>query len=263
LRNPQVNGRGSATGVGPRTLGPEDLVAATGGDSQILYPMDPIQVLRQRFWIILLVTVVVVGLAAGSTYSQAPTYEASIKVLLTQGQGSATDNLATEVAGLQGIMETMSTAIATRPVAEGVVQELDLSMSPESLQAGIGAELIGESQFIEVSYEDSDSERARLIVNTIGEVFSQQVSEVSSGGSKINATVWEKAESSYLVGPNMMRNILLALMLGLMLGVCLAFLLDYLDDSWKSPEEVERVSGVPTLGVVPSFKIPKGKRREN
>jgi capsular polysaccharide biosynthesis protein len=61
----------------------------------------------------------------------------------------------------------------------------------------------------------------------------------------------------------MMRNVLLALVLGVMMGVGLAFLLDYLDDDWESPEEVERIAGVATLGLVPTFraKAPKSKRR--
>lgn len=52
-------------------------------------------------------------------------------------------------------------------------------------------------------------------------------------------------------------------MLGLMLGTGAAFLLEYLDDSWRSPEEAEQVSGVPTFGMVPAFKVkaPKDKKK--
>jgi capsular polysaccharide biosynthesis protein len=44
-----------------------------------------------------------------------------------------------------------------------------------------------------------------------------------------------------------------------MIGVGLAFLLDYLDDDWRSPDEVEQVSRVPTFGVIPTFKLHKRK----
>ncbi|MEW6638555.1 MAG: hypothetical protein AB1425_17275, partial [Actinomycetota bacterium] len=63
------------------------------------------------------------------------------------------------------------------------------------------------------------------------------------------------------VSPNPVRNGLLALLLGLMLGVGLAFLLEYLDDTWRSPEELELVSGVPNFGVIPEFKVPRGKKK--
>lgn len=64
------------------------------------------------------------------------------------------------------------------------------------------------------------------------------------------------------MSPDPVRNGALALVLGLMLGVGLAFLLEYLDDSWRSPEEVEQVSGVPTFGVIPEFKVPKDVKKD-
>jgi len=39
--------------------------------------------------------------------------------------------------------------------------------------------------------------------------------------------------------------------------------LDHLDDAWRSPEEAEQGSGVPTLAAIPAFKVRKGKRGGN
>jgi capsular polysaccharide biosynthesis protein len=58
------------------------------------------------------------------------------------------------------------------------------------------------------------------------------------------------------------RNGLLTLAFGLLLGVVLALFLEYLDDSWRSPEEVEQISGVPTYGVIPEFKGLAAERKE-
>ncbi len=55
--------------------------------------------------------------------------------------------------------------------------------------------------------------------------------------------------------PNKKRNLILALLLGLGGGVGLAFLFDFLDNSVKTSEDVERYSGLPTLGVVPKFSL--------
>jgi capsular polysaccharide biosynthesis protein len=100
------------------------------------------------------------------------------------------------------------------------------------------------------------------VANTTGEVFSEQVSEVSPGANAITATVWERAViPEEPVSPNPLRDGLLALMLGLMIGTGIAFLLEYLDDSWRSPEEAEQVSGVPTFGMVPAIDVPKDKKK--
>jgi capsular exopolysaccharide synthesis family protein len=51
-----------------------------------------------------------------------------------------------------------------------------------------------------------------------------------------------------------------ALLLGLAVGVGLAFLLDQLDNTLKNPEEAERFTRLPSLGVVPDFNLLRDKR---
>lgn len=52
--------------------------------------------------------------------------------------------------------------------------------------------------------------------------------------------------------PDKRRTLLLALMLGLGGGIFLVFALNYLDNTVKSPEEVEKLLKVPALGFVPA-----------
>ena len=52
--------------------------------------------------------------------------------------------------------------------------------------------------------------------------------------------------------PNRQRTLLMALMLGLGGGVFLIFALNYLDNTVKSPEEVERLLRLPALGFIPA-----------
>ncbi len=51
--------------------------------------------------------------------------------------------------------------------------------------------------------------------------------------------------------PNLQSNLMAGLGIGLFLGLCLVFLLEYLDDSIRFPDMVERVLGVPLMGVIP------------
>jgi capsular polysaccharide biosynthesis protein len=241
----------------------DDTLGGMLDDPQVPSQVDPIQVLRRRLWVIVLVACLVMGLAAGFTFVQTPSYKASTTILIGQElRSGAVDNLYNEAQGVQSIAETVTTAITTDPVAEGVIERLDLQTSPGSLLAHLEAQQVGTSQFVVVSYEDTDPERAQLIANTVGDVFSEQIADVSSSANALTAKVWEEAAvPSSPVSPDPTRNLLLALVLGVMLGVGLAFLLDHLDDDWKSPEEVERVAGVPTFGVIPAFKVRKNKKR--
>ena len=216
-----------------------------------------LQTLRRRMWTIVAVAVVTAGSALGFSLLQTPTYEASVLILV--GQKTTGDTLpgAADVSDLQELALTVAKAVPTTPIAGTVVERLNL---PEGSAGGvlnnISAEPDPGTMFVNVSYKDSDPERAQLIANTIGEVLSEKISEVSVGANAITATVWEPATLPETpISPDPIRNGIIAFVLGSLLGVMLAFLLEYVSDSWNSRDEVEEVSGVPTLGVVPKFRV--------
>ncbi len=262
LYNSQPNRKRHAAAMAAEPGHPRVLTDAAEGE-YVLSLIDFLWVIWRRLWVILLMATVLTGAAVGFSLAQTPMYEASITILIGQERGSsAPGNLGSDVQGLQQLTQTMAEGVNSRPVAEAVIQQHNLRVTPEDfLEDYLSVEQINTTQFIQVDYRDSSSERARLVANTVGEVFSEQVSNVSPSANDVTATVWERADvPDRPVSPNLVLNIGLALVAGLMLGVGLAFLLEYLDDSWRSPEEAEQISGVPTFGVIPEFEIPKSKK---
>jgi capsular exopolysaccharide synthesis family protein len=61
--------------------------------------------------------------------------------------------------------------------------------------------------------------------------------------------------------PQKLRNILLALLVGLVGGVGLAFIREYLDNTVQTPDDVEFLTRLPSLAVVPSFSTLNGRER--
>src|SRR6266496_1686883 len=56
------------------------------------------------------------------------------------------------------------------------------------------------------------------------------------------------------VGPQRMRNIIIAFFLSLAAGIGLAFLLDFLDDTVKTVEDVDRYIHLPALALIPASR---------
>jgi capsular exopolysaccharide synthesis family protein len=84
-----------------------------------------------------------------------------------------------------------------------------------------------------------------------------EVMEGERSGS--NVTMVEEARvPREPIGPPRARNIIIALLLSLAVGVGLAFLLDYLDDTLKTAEDVDRHLHLPTLALIPA---PRDSRR--
>ena len=254
--------RGAQTNGSPRVVGSRTSKVVEVSQDEYLFSLEAIfRVVRRRIWAILLTVAFLTGAAAGFSHFQTPTYEASIKILIGQKQGGSASDLSSTVMGLQQLTQTMAAAVNTRPVAETVTQKLDLRDSPEDFLKNVSVSPVANTQFIEVSYTDTDPRQAQRVADEIGKVFSQRVSDVSPNASAITATVWERAALPQdPVSPDLLRNVVLALMLGGILGVALAFWLERTDDSWRSPEEMEQASGVPNVGFIPSFEAPNAKK---
>lgn len=220
---------------------------------------DVLRIIWSRLWIIVLVIVVTMGIAAGFSFVQRPVYESSTELLVGQKQeaGDASTNLGSNVEGLQRLTKTLTEAASSRPVAEAVIEQQGLETTPESLLEDLKVQQIPETQFIKVDYRDSNPERAQLVVDTVGKVFSERISAISPDTNAVTVTVWEPAtvpESP--VSPNPTLNILLGLVLGTALGTALVFLLEYLDNGRRSVGAWRR-NTTTELDAIPSLSAPK------
>src|SRR5918994_1461853 len=227
---------------------------------------DALQLLRRRLWLIILVAFVFVGSAVGFSLWQTPVYEASGQLLVGQKPSKGEQpNLMSSVEGLQQLTHTVVAAVDSRPIAEAVIQELNLQLTPQDLLNNLSAEQIEDTHLIQLSYRDTDPERAQKILTYVSEVSSERISEAISGVDIVTVTVWEPATVlDAPVSPDPVRNGLLALGLGLMLGTGLALLLEIMNNRWRSAEEVEQASGVPNFGAIPEFDAAKaGTARAN
>jgi capsular polysaccharide biosynthesis protein len=72
-----------------------------------------------------------------------------------------------------------------------------------------------------------------------------------------SVVVVSPAIESYQVKPNVKLNVAVALVLGLMIGVGLAFLLEFMDNTLKNSEDVNKLLDIPVMGVIPDLSSKK------
>jgi capsular exopolysaccharide synthesis family protein len=96
-------------------------------------------------------------------------------------------------------------------------------------------------------------ENKRKLLNSLEERQNETLVSARLGGLKTsNVGIVDRARvPGSPVSPNRKRNLILALIVGLFGGAGLCFFLEYLDNTVKDPEEVEKLSGLPSLGVIP------------
>jgi capsular exopolysaccharide synthesis family protein len=84
----------------------------------------------------------------------------------------------------------------------------------------------------------------------------QRFKELGVSGNVVanNVSVVDAAEPSlFPYKPNLLANLLVGVIAGVLLGAAIVVALEVMDDSIKYPDEVERVLGLPLLGVIPKI----------
>ncbi len=87
------------------------------------------------------------------------------------------------------------------------------------------------------------------------EEYTKKDSQYALAGFKANnITIQDRAEVPIKpVRPKKMLNIALAIIVGMFGGLGLAYFMEYLDDSIRSTDEIEKITGWPILGNVPKI----------
>jgi capsular polysaccharide biosynthesis protein len=146
---------------------------------------------------------------------QTPTYEASAVLLVDQNEQNSYGRIHPIPEGLRSLTQTMAIAIESPPVAEGTIRRLGLRVSQGELLNNLSAQQVEASQFIRLSYTDTDPARAKEVVNAVGRESSEFLSAAARADG-MTATVIDKASvPDAPASPRPLRNGLIALVAAL------------------------------------------------
>jgi polysaccharide biosynthesis transport protein len=157
---------------------------------------------------------------------------------------AASEEVQTKITDLQKQLENLNATLASAPVCVDTRTTADACTQRANVEANV-------------------TPRRTTLNNQLG-LFQQRLdqmqvdSALASGSAQLVTPASAPLEP---FAPTPRRNAVLAIVLGLLLGVGLAFLRDYLDDSIKGKEDLERaVPGLGVVGLIPL--VPDWKARE-
>lgn len=132
-----------------------------------------------------------------------------------------------------------------------VAQEAYLKKAVEDQQK-VANDIAARSVTYNILKRKADSTR-QLYEGLLERMKQARVTEGMSA-SNINVVDWAELPQG-AVKPRVLLDLAAGLLLGLGLGVALAFFQEYLDNTLKSPDEVEKLLRLPSLGVLPKFSL--------
>jgi len=210
-----------------------------------------IAVVRRRWRVIALITVLALAISAALTFLVlAPVYEASATMIVMKQNAPGVVYDYNEVMLARRLSQTYSEIAESRRIAELVRKEIP-ELTVEDIEDQVTVAPVGDTELIEVTAEDTSPERAMKLANTLAEVFELEIQKIVNVENV--EIVDTAAVPEHPVRPRKLLNLALAGILGLMLGVFGAFVAEFLDTRIKDEDDVERHLGLPVLGVIPTI----------
>ena len=207
-------------------------------------------IIWNKKWLILGVTLLAIIISAIiSFFVLEPTYETSTKILVGRSNVSQNAINYEDIMLSQSLVNTYGEIIKSETVLNEVIANLKLNISTGALKKRIKVNPVAETEIIEIKVNDTDPNLATNIANELAKVSMKNVKEIM----KIdNVQVIDQAQiPKSPIKPNKNMNIAIAAILGFMIGIGIVFLREYLDNTIKTPNDVEKYLGLSTIGIIP------------
>ena len=210
---------------------------------------DYFRILRQRGWLIILLTVLTAGAAFGYSRMQEPVYKSTARMLITArpdfGQTQAAQAL------LRDYAEWMRSSLRAR----SVIDELGLDMSPPQLLGDVTIAASTSTSVIMIEVENTNLDVANDIARAWGNTLIRWRAEENAGLRKedhIDAQFVDDPTGG-LDRPRAMINTAAGAVFGALLGVILIFVLEWIESGIvRRAEDVERYLDIPVIGSIPN-----------
>jgi len=199
-----------------------------------------------------------------SFYVLSPIYEAKALLMVTV----ASDKLETETMVTRQVAQssqgttvnksttmpvlTMNTYLGqmkSEAVMKRILEHTDLpGQTVGSLGQKIEASIVPDSNLIEVSVKDKDPQTAYKIATALAEQYLQLMEEFMFSSVVV---VSQANVPEVPIKPNKGLNIAMGFFMGLMLAIILAFVMEFIDNTLKTPDDVNSALNLPVLGLIP------------
>ncbi|AZU64495.1 YveK family protein [Neobacillus mesonae] len=225
------------------------------------------ETLKKRLMLIVSITLVA-AIISGivSFFVLTPIYQASTLILVNQTKNDQSIYSSGEVQTNLQLINTYNGIIKSPAILDIVANELNLNMTAGQLNSKITVGSDNGSQLVNLSVQDPNPKTAALIANKTAEVFQKEIVDIMHVDNVKILSQAVVGENPSPIKPQPLLNIAIALVVGLMAGVGIAFLLEYLDNTIKNEQDIEKELGLPILGVIAPIEDQKleelSRRRE-
>ena len=223
-------------------------------EEQVISLSEIFEAIKKR-WIMIVAITLSATLISGilSFFVIKPVYETSTKLFIGKEESEDTVYNTNDIQMYQKLLQTYAQAIKTKDLVGRAINSLNYELEPSKVVGALTVTPVTDTQILQIKYKSKNQQEAVDVLKNVTEQFIITSKELVPNG---NVRVIEEVEfPENSVSPNKKMNIAIAFLLGLMVSLGLVFLLEYLDNTYKNKEQLEKELDIPVLGVIPDVDI--------
>ena len=205
----------------------------------------------KRGWIVLLVAVVAAVAALGVSLLMTETYKATIQLSVNPARPDWGLNQATK-----DLLRNYSLNIKTHTMTQKAIDRAQLDMSTYDFLANLDVSEDSANLSLTIQAESHDPEEARLMAQTLADVFVEDRRDWNNEQDKSDRIYVEKVDDIRdvpLASPKIKLNMLAGAIFGAIAGGIIVFFLEWLQsDILRSAADVQKITGLAVLGAIPA-----------
>ena len=215
------------------------------------------QTLKKRLSLIIIITAIATATSGIVSYFLlTPIYQSSTQILVNQSKNDQQQVYnAGEVQTNLQLINTYNVIIKSPAILDKVIEKEKLEMSAGALNGLITVASEQDSQVVNITVQNEDPKKAADIANSIATTFQKEISNIMNVDNVSILTKAQLGENPSPVKPQPVMNMAIAFVVGIMAGVGLAFLLEYLDNTIKTEQDIEKQLGLPVLGAITTINM--------
>ena len=224
-------------------------------EEQVISLSEIFEAIKKR-WIMIVAITLTATIISGvlSFFVIDPVYETSTKVFIGKEESDDAAYNSSDINMYQQLLQTYAQAIQTKDLVNRAISGLSYDeLESSGVVNSLTVTPISSTQILQIKYQSKNPEEAKDVLKSVIDEFIVTAKELVPNG---NVRVIEEVElPENPVSPNKKMNIAIAFLLGLMVSVGLVFLLEYLDNTYKNKDQLEKDLGIPVLGAIPDVDI--------
>ena len=220
--------------------------------------MELASVLWNKAYIIIIAILVAALVAFGGTKLLiTPKYTSTTSMYMLTKTAGSTGVTSTDLATGSQLTQDYIKLATSRGVLEEVIDKLGLEETTGELASTIAATNDANTRIMTISVQNEDPEQAQAIADAVRESVSKKIKEIMDIDA-VN-TIDEANLPTTPSSPSVMKNTALGGILGMILAMAVIIVIYMLDDTIKTPDDVEDYLGLNVLTAIP---IQEGEIKE-